>query len=86
MDALVFDTSAILNFGQRGKLQPLLSCLAPTYRLLTTPDVVAELTDPAHKEFNSTLLSDHFTVQQTATVPFDQIGRASCRERVCAIV
>lgn len=72
MDALVFDTSTILNFGQRGKLQPLLVRLAPSSRLFTTPDVVAELKDPDHKEFNAGLLRDHFTVQQATTVTFDR--------------
>ncbi len=71
MDQVVFDTSAILNFGQRGKLQPLLVRLATSCRLLTTPEVVGELTDPAHKELNAALLRDHFTVQRAVTVPFD---------------
>jgi predicted nucleic acid-binding protein len=71
MDQLVFDTSTILNFGQRGKLQPLLVRFAPSSRLFTTPDVVAELTDPDHKDINAALLRDHFTVRRASTVPFD---------------
>ena len=71
MDALVFDTSAILNFGQRDDLQPLLSRFAAIYRLTTTPDVVNELSDPDRKEFNAELVRAHFTVQSVQAVPFD---------------
>lgn len=42
MDALIFDTSALLNFGQRGHLQPLLAKFGRVFKLLTTHDVLGE--------------------------------------------
>ena len=71
MDPYVFDTSAVLNFGQRGHLQTLLTRFGRIYQLLTTPDVVGELTDPHHKPFNDAFVPAHFTVQSPKTPPFD---------------
>jgi predicted nucleic acid-binding protein len=71
MDSLVFDTSALLNFGHRGELAPLLKKLSGEYRLLTTPGARAELTDPKRKEYYAEFLSRHFTVQSAGTSPFD---------------
>ena len=71
MDPYVFDTSAVLNFGQRGHLQPLLTRFGRIYQLLITPDVVGELTDPPHKPFNDAFVPAHFTVQSPKTTAFD---------------
>lgn len=71
MDSLVFDTSALLNFGHRGELTPLLKKLAREFKLFTTPEAQAELTDPDRKQFYSAFLDEHFAVQAASTVPFD---------------
>lgn len=71
MRSLVFDTSAILNFGQRDKLEALLVQLGRIYRLVTTPEVTGELTDPKQKEYNETFLKTHFVQQKAADAPFD---------------
>jgi predicted nucleic acid-binding protein len=70
MDSLVFDTSALLNFGHRGELAPLLKKLSGEYKLLTTPGARAELTDPNRKQYYTDFLGRHFTVQSAATSPF----------------
>jgi predicted nucleic acid-binding protein len=67
MESLVFDTSAILNFGHRGELAALLKKLVGEYRILTTPEARNELTDPKRKEFYAALLKDHFVIQSTTT-------------------
>jgi hypothetical protein len=51
MDALIFDTPAVLNFGHRGELAHMLKRLAERHRLLTTPGVMDELTDPDRHAF-----------------------------------
>lgn len=71
MDALIFDTSAILNFGQRGQQLPLLTRFATVYRLVTTPEVASELSDPDRRDFNAALLRNHFTVQAPRGDSFD---------------
>lgn len=71
MDALVFDTSAILNFGLRGELAPLLKKLSGENKILTTSGAQAELTDPNRKKYYADFLRDHFTVQDAAKSPFD---------------
>jgi len=71
MPIYVFDTSAILNFGQRGRLQPLLSRFGRIFKLFTTPDVVGELTDPDHREFNEAFIAAHFTIQSPDVNVFD---------------
>ncbi len=70
MDLLVFDTSALLNFGHRGELAPLLKKLSGEYKLLTTPGARDELTDPKRKEYYADFLGRHFTVQSAAGSPF----------------
>ena len=71
MDSLVFDTSALLNFGHRGELTPLLKKLSCEYALYTTPGAEAELTDPIRKQFYSDFLKNYFIVQAVSSVPFD---------------
>lgn len=71
MDSLVFDTSALLNFGHRGELAAVLKRLSVEYKLLTTPGARGELTDPKRKEYYAEFLRAHFTVQNPATTPFD---------------
>jgi predicted nucleic acid-binding protein len=70
MDSLVFDTSALLNFGHRGELRALLKKLASEYKILTTPNAQNELTDPKRYDFYSEFLKEHFVVQ-SATTSFD---------------
>lgn len=71
MDSLVFDTSALLNFGHRGELTALLKKLSGEYRFLTTPGAQAELTDPDRRAFYAAFLRDHFTVQCASAGQFD---------------
>lgn len=71
MDHLVFDTSAILNFGQRDHLEEVLPKLGKLYRIITTHEVVLELSDPAQREFNARLLAAHFPRHHPAAPPFD---------------
>lgn len=70
MRALVFDTSAILNFGQRGCLEAILGRFRRIRPLITTHEVAAELTDPEHRVYNDQLLKDHFGLHTLASVPF----------------
>lgn len=71
MDSLVFDTSALLNFGHRGELAPLLKKLSGECKLLTTPGARDELTDPKRKAYYADFLTRHFTVQSAAGTPFN---------------
>ena len=71
MDSLVFDTSAILNFGHRGELTALLKKLSGEYELFTTHGAQAELTDPARKKFYDAFVRDHFKVRTASTPVFD---------------
>jgi predicted nucleic acid-binding protein len=71
MDSLVFDTSALLNFGHRGDLAALLRRLSGEYKLFTTTGARNELTDPKRKDYYAEFLRDHFTVQNPTTAPFN---------------
>ena len=71
METLVYDTAAIFNFGHRGDLTVLLEKLAKDHTLLTTPEVVEEITDPARAAFYRKLLGDWFEIRPVSTVPFD---------------
>ncbi len=71
MDSLVFDTSALLNFGHRGELTALLKRLSGEYKILTTPGARNELTDPKRHDYYTEFLREHFTVQSATTTPFD---------------
>ena len=71
MDSLVFDTSALLNFGHRGEFAGVLKRLATEYRLFTTPEARSELSDPARKDYYATFLREHFTVQSAPATRFD---------------
>jgi predicted nucleic acid-binding protein len=71
MDSLVFDTSAILNFGHRGELTALLKKLSGEYQLFTTHGAQAELTDPARTKFYDAFLREYFTVKSASTPVFD---------------
>jgi len=70
MDSLVFDTSALLNFGHRGELATLLKKLSGEYKILTTDGARAELTDPNRKEYYEGFLRQHFTIQNAKSMPF----------------
>lgn len=71
MDALVFDTSALLNFGHRGELAAVLKRLSGEYKILTTAGARNELTDPKRKDYYAEFLRAHFTIQNPAAAPFD---------------
>lgn len=71
MDSLVFDTSAILNFGHRGELTALLKKLSGEYELFTTHGAQAELTDPDRRDFYTAFVRDHFKVRTASTPVFD---------------
>ena len=64
MEKLVFDTSAILNCGERGELDFLLERLAEGHSLLTTPEVESELLDPDKRVFYQALLRKYFKLQE----------------------
>jgi predicted nucleic acid-binding protein len=71
METLVYDTAAIFNFGHRDDLTFLLEKLSKAHTLLTTPDVVAEITEPARAEYHKKLLADWFEIKSVSKVPFD---------------
>ena len=71
MDSLVFDTSALLNFGHRGELAVVLKKLSGEYKILTTTGAQNELTDPKRKVYYAEFLRTHFTIHNPATTPFD---------------
>lgn len=71
METLIFDTAAVLNFGHRGELTHLLKHLSGCYTLLTTPGVIAELTDPKRKIYYNHLVAESFTVKNATACPFD---------------
>ena len=71
MQTLVYDTAAIFNFGHRGDLTFLLEKLSKTHTFLTTPAVVAEITDPARAAYYKKLLADWFEVKPVSSIPFD---------------
>jgi len=72
MQTLVYDTAAIFNFGHRGDLAFLLEKLSKAHTFLTTPAVVAEITDPARAQYYKKLLADWFDIKSVSTVPFDR--------------
>ena len=67
MQKLVFDTSAIFNFGKRGELEFLLERLATERTLLITPEVESELLDPYYKQF----LKKYFKIQKPKDVKIE---------------
>lgn len=71
METLVYDTAAIFNFGHRDDLTFLLEKLSKAHTLLTTPDVVAEIADPARAAYYRKLLADWFEVKPVSSIPFD---------------
>ncbi len=71
MDSLVFDTSAILNFGHRGDLGALLEKLSGEYHLFTTHGAQAELTDLTRKKFYDAFLREHFTIKSASMPVFE---------------
>ncbi|MHB8520236.1 MAG: hypothetical protein ACYDH9_05710 [Limisphaerales bacterium] len=71
MENLVYDTAAIFNFGHRGDLTFLLEKLSKAHTLLTTPAVVAEITDPARAGYYKKLLADWFEIKSASAIPFD---------------
>lgn len=65
METLIFDTSALLNFGHRGEMEFLLARLAGGYHLVTTEAVVRELTKPELSEFYRSFLKENFAVRSS---------------------
>lgn len=68
MDKLIFDTSAILNFGKRGQLDGLLERLAESHLLLTTSKVIGELSDPESVRFYPAFFERWFKIQEAKEV------------------
>jgi predicted nucleic acid-binding protein len=79
MEPLIFDTSTILNFGLRDDLEGMLPKLSAHHKLLTTNDVVKELTDPRHREYHDALLMKHFALcnPELTAVGLDVMARLS---------
>jgi predicted nucleic acid-binding protein len=73
MHKLVFDTSAILNFGKRGELEFLLERLAEAQALLTTREVERELSDPDNRPFYGALLKRHFKLHEAQNVKIELV-------------
>jgi predicted nucleic acid-binding protein len=71
MQNLVYDTAAIFNFGHRDDLTFLLERLSKAHTLLTTPAVVAEITDPDRAAYYKKLLADWFEIKSVSAIPFD---------------
>jgi predicted nucleic acid-binding protein len=71
METLVYDTAAIFNFGHRDDLTFLLEKLSKAHTLLTTPAVVAEITDPERAGYYKTFLADWFEIKSVSAIPFD---------------
>jgi hypothetical protein len=67
METLVLDTSAILNFGQRGQLEFLLEKMTAQTRLVTTSIVQDECGKGGHQQFHARFLQTHFTVTANQT-------------------
>jgi len=62
---LVFDTSALFNFGHRGQLQFLLDKLASVTELLVPEDVLEEATQQEiNRQFYQDLTRDRFQVRK----------------------
>jgi predicted nucleic acid-binding protein len=69
MKKLIFDTSAILNFGYRGRLELLLERLTTRYALLTTSEVEREiLRHPQGLKQHRETLKRHFQLQDGKAV------------------
>jgi predicted nucleic acid-binding protein len=67
---LVFDASALFNFGHRGNLSQLLVHLRESHTLIVTPSVVAEVVVEPRFEYTA-FIEEHFGVQQSTTMPED---------------
>lgn len=67
---LVFDASALFNFGHRGNLSQLLVCLRESHILIVTPSVMAEVVVEPRFDY-PTFIEEHFRVQQSTTMPGD---------------
>jgi predicted nucleic acid-binding protein len=71
MEKLVFDTSAILNFGRRGELEFLLERLGEGHSLLTTREVEREIVDPENLSYYRGLLKRRFRIQELKTAKIE---------------
>lgn len=68
MRSLIFDTSALFNFGHRGDMEALLGEFGGCYRLWTTNEVGDELRGPPHKLYYEKLLADRFQIHRPREV------------------
>lgn len=68
MKTLVFDTSALFNFGKRGELEFLLEKLAEQQILLITPEVALETLEPENRVYYQKLVKKHFKLQKIEDV------------------
>lgn len=63
METLIFDTSAIFNFGHRGQLDFLLQRMASQSKLVTTPVVHRECCAGELKDYYDAFLGKHVTIK-----------------------
>jgi predicted nucleic acid-binding protein len=68
MHSLIFDTSALFNFGHRGQMEALLTEFGRCYRLVTTAEVKSELCGPPRRQYYEKLVDDHLRIQKVKDV------------------
>ncbi len=79
MQSLIFDTSALFNFGHRGEMEALLAEFGGCYRLVTTDEVKKESCGPPHAKYYERFIDRHFHLERAAQVrlPLDVLARLS---------
>ncbi len=77
MHSLIFDTSAIFNFGHRGDMEALLTEFGRCRRLVTTAEVKKELCGPPHGQYYERLVEAYLHVRKAEDVklPLDELRR-----------
>lgn len=77
MHSLIFDTSALFNFGHRGQMEALLTEFGRCYRLVTTAEVKRELCGPPHGHYYKKLLEAHLRIRKPKDVklPMTELQR-----------
>jgi len=77
MHTLIFDTSALFNFGHRGQMEALLTEFGRCYRLVTTAEVKKELCGPPRGQYYEKLVEAHLHIQKLKNVklPMEELRR-----------
>lgn len=73
---LIFDSSAIFNFGHRGDLQSLLKILKEHYELIISPEVKKEICEKIEfRDYYEKLIDAYFKVSENvfSEISFDRI-------------